>query len=170
MKPLWAGGSKVSLKNTPPPSGAPVTRPLAKAVTNWESTGLVAYTGAACAEDAAIRYILKDSAVIEISQGLLAVAAGQHYVSSPLTVHLLNRNKRVQEFGQRAPGLQNLTDSERRILRMIAEDKSSKQIADELNIHFRTVENRRTLICQKLGLHGNNALLKFALQHRFEIE
>jgi DNA-binding CsgD family transcriptional regulator len=52
---------------------------------------------------------------------------------------------------------------------MVAHNKSSKEIADELCIQYRTVENRRTMICQKLGLHGSNALLKFALEHRAEI-
>ena len=42
-------------------------------------------------------------------------------------------------------------------------------IAAELFIHYRTVENHRTSICQKLGLHGHNALFKFALQHKSEL-
>ena len=114
-------------------------------------------------------YILKDSAVLEVAHGLLAIAEGQHYVSAPMTVHLLNRKRQIEEFAQSEPGLSGLTGSERRILRMIANYKSSKDIADELCIHYRTVENRRTVICQKLGLHGNNALLKYALEHRPEI-
>jgi DNA-binding NarL/FixJ family response regulator len=114
-------------------------------------------------------YILKDSAILEVAQGLLAVARGQHYVSAPLTVQLLNRNRQVESFKQGDAGLSELSEYERRILRMVAHNKSSKEIADELCIQYRTVENRRTMICQKLGLHGSNALLKFALEHRAEI-
>lgn len=114
-------------------------------------------------------YILKHSAVLEIVNGLLAVAAGQHYVSAPLTTHLLNRIRQTETFERSEPRLGSLTTSERQILRLIANTRSSKQIAEELCIHYRTVENRRTLICQKLGLHGNNALLKFALEHKLEL-
>jgi DNA-binding CsgD family transcriptional regulator len=52
---------------------------------------------------------------------------------------------------------------------MIAENKSSKEIGAELFIHYRTVENHRVNICQKLGLHGTNSLLRFALQHKSEL-
>jgi len=55
------------------------------------------------------------------------------------------------------------------VLVMVAEGKSSKSIAEELFIHYRTVENHRTNICQKLGLQGHNALFKFALQHKAEL-
>jgi DNA-binding CsgD family transcriptional regulator len=56
-----------------------------------------------------------------------------------------------------------------RILRLIAESKTSKEIAAELFISYRTVENHRANICQKLDLHGSNALVKFAIEHRSEI-
>jgi DNA-binding NarL/FixJ family response regulator len=112
-------------------------------------------------------YILKESALSEITNGLMAVAAGQYYVSSALTAFLLRRHGHAAAEG--LAGLGALSESERRILRMIAHGKSSKEIADELCIHYRTVENRRTAICQKLGLRGSNALLKFALQNKAEL-
>jgi len=43
---------------------------------------------------------------------------------------------------------------------------SSKDIADECGIHYRTVENHRTNICAKLDLQGSHALLKFAMLNR----
>jgi DNA-binding NarL/FixJ family response regulator len=114
-------------------------------------------------------YILKDTAVTEIVKGLRAVAAGQHYWSEALTAHLLLRRNRVQAFAQAHPTLNDLTPSERRILGMIADGKSSKEIAAELFIHYRTVENHRTSICEKLDLHGPNTLIRFALQHKSEL-
>ncbi|MEP7273036.1 MAG: helix-turn-helix transcriptional regulator [Acidobacteriota bacterium] len=59
--------------------------------------------------------------------------------------------------------------TERRILRLIAEYKTSKQIAEELSIHYRTVDNHRTNISGKLGLHGSHALIKFALKHQSDL-
>lgn len=114
-------------------------------------------------------YILKESALEEIVQGLRAVTAGQFYVSAPLTAHLLGRRSRANSLAERHPGLNNLTPAERGILRGILEGKSSKQIGADLFIHFRTVETHRTNICQKLGLQGHNALFKFALEHKSEL-
>ena len=52
---------------------------------------------------------------------------------------------------------------------MISDYKSSKEIAEELFIHFRTVENHRNNINRKLDLSGHNALLKFAVEHKNEL-
>ena len=111
-------------------------------------------------------YVLKDSALSEIVEGILAVAAGRHHISSSLIGYLVQRRERQQEFSRSQSGLDALTATERRILGLIAADKSSKEIAAELFIHYRTVENHRNNVCQKLGLHGHNALLRFALQNR----
>ena len=111
-------------------------------------------------------YILKESAVIEIATGLRAVAAGQFYVTASLMPYLLHRRNLAQDLTKTRPSLTELTATERRILQMVADSKSSKEIAGELFIHYRTVENHRTNICQKLGLRGHNALLKFALQQK----
>ena len=114
-------------------------------------------------------YLLKDSALTEIVKALRTVAEGNYYVTPSLTAYLVHRRSSAQMFASEKPGLANLTPTERRILGMVAEGKSSKSIAEELFIHYRTVENHRTNICQKLGLQGHNALFKFALQHKAEL-
>jgi DNA-binding NarL/FixJ family response regulator len=114
-------------------------------------------------------YLLKDSALTEITKALRAVAAGEHYVTPSLAAHAFHRSRRTEDFAKRQPGLQTLTPTERRILSMVAEGHSSKSIATELFIHYRTVENHRNNICQKLELRGPNALFKFAVQHRSEL-
>jgi DNA-binding CsgD family transcriptional regulator len=53
-------------------------------------------------------------------------------------------------------------------LKLIAEYKTSKEIADELFVSIRTIDAHRANICQKLELHGSHALLKFALEHKSE--
>jgi DNA-binding NarL/FixJ family response regulator len=114
-------------------------------------------------------YILKDSAVTEVVQGIKTVAAGQPYVSAPLVQYLLQHRSRAESLATQQPGLDSLTSGERRILAMVADGRSSKDIAAALFIHYRTVENHRTNICQKLGLSGPHALLKFALAHKHEL-
>lgn len=112
-------------------------------------------------------YLLKESATEEIVTAIHTVTAGQVYVSSAIALQLL------QGSGAASPAQSNslirdLTPSERRILLLIADGLSSKEIGAELSIHYRTVENHRTNICRKLGIEGANALLRFAVQHKGE--
>jgi DNA-binding NarL/FixJ family response regulator len=114
-------------------------------------------------------YLLKQSVLPDIVRGLRAVAAGEHFVTSSLTSFLVERRTRAMALAQQRPELQSLTANERRIVQLIADGRSSKEIAGELFLHYRTVENYRTAICQKIGISGANALLKFAMQHRSEL-
>jgi DNA-binding NarL/FixJ family response regulator len=111
-------------------------------------------------------YILKDSAMLEIVSAIRAVSEGGYYVSGPMMGHLMRRRAAgIQQSGH-DKALAELTPAELRIVRMIASNKTSKEIAGELGLNFRTIENRRTTICEKLDLRGANALLKFALEHK----
>lgn len=114
-------------------------------------------------------YIVKDNAIADVINCLRAVAAGQLYITASISQYLLNRSKRASLLAEKKPGLSSLTPTERRVLNLIAEYKTSKQIADELFIHSRTVDNHRTNICSKLDIHGSHALLKFALEHKSEL-
>ena len=114
-------------------------------------------------------YLLKDSAISDVVNCVRAVAAGQHYISPAISGYLVNRSARRAAFDERTPGLSELTPAERRILRLIAEHRTSREIAEELSISHRTVENHRHSICHKLGLHGSNALVRYALEHRHEL-
>lgn len=107
-------------------------------------------------------YVVKDSAIDEITSAIHAAASGGNFVSPALTNLLF---KRLQKPVENSP-LDSLTTSERRVLKLVAESKASKQIADELFISVRTVENHRANICAKLGLEGKNALLSYALTNR----
>jgi DNA-binding NarL/FixJ family response regulator len=111
-------------------------------------------------------YILKESAPTEIVEAIRKVAAGQFAISNSLTSYLLNRNRRAERLASDSPGLLELTPAERRILQMIAEYKTSKEIAEDLCIHYRTVENHRTNICRKLNIHGSHSLMRFALKYK----
>jgi DNA-binding NarL/FixJ family response regulator len=111
-------------------------------------------------------YVLKDAAAREINAAIRAAAAGEPYVSPAISSFLLRRAQRASALRQEKPALEQLTPAERRILSLIARGKTSKEVAEELAISYRTVENHRANICAKLGLSGTNALLRFALEHR----
>jgi DNA-binding NarL/FixJ family response regulator len=114
-------------------------------------------------------YVLKDDAAIELHNCLQRVARGQPYVSPALTTFLLRRRSRTEQLAATARGLEDLTTAERRILKRVAQKKSTKEIARELFLSPRTVEAHRANICQKLSLQGSNSLLVFAVEHRDEL-
>ncbi len=114
-------------------------------------------------------YVLKDGAITEIVSAIRAVAAGRNYFSPELSTYLVNRVSRAAGLVRGKPGARDLTPSERRVLKLIAEEKTSKQIADVLCVSVRTVETHRAHICEKLDLHGFNALVRFAITHKSEL-
>ena len=118
--------------------------------------------------DAGVKgYVIKDSAITEITSAIRAAARGENFISPTLSTLLVKRLNRAEK-PQNAP-LDSLTESERRILKLVAEAKNNQQIADELFISVRTVENHRSNICHKLHLDGKNSLLIYALTHKSEI-
>jgi DNA-binding NarL/FixJ family response regulator len=111
-------------------------------------------------------YVLKDSAVVDIVSCINAVVRGEYYTSPALTTYLVDRSRIAERPRGSRPGLPDLTPTERHVLRLIADYKTSKEIAEDLGISRRTVETHRTNICQKLEIHGSHALMKFALEHK----
>lgn len=111
-------------------------------------------------------YILKDNAAKEILSAIRSAVNDQYYICPLLSHFLMNRELQAKQLARKNPGIDALTPAEKRILKLIADSKTSKEIAEELNISFRTVENHRTNICNKLELHGSHALLKFAFDNK----
>jgi len=114
-------------------------------------------------------YVVKDSAVTDIVASIRAASAHRSYISPVVSSYLLNRTQRSGKLAQEKPGISRLTPTERQILKLLTENKTSREIAAEMFISHRTVENHRANICQKLEISGNNALLKFALEHKSEL-
>jgi DNA-binding NarL/FixJ family response regulator len=114
-------------------------------------------------------YVLKESAATDITSCIKAVAAGQNYVSPELSTYLLNRGQRTAALLKDQPNLGELTATERRVLALLAGYKTNREIAAELFVSVRTIENHRANICSKLNLHGTHALMKFALKHKSEL-
>jgi len=106
-------------------------------------------------------YILKDTAVTDIVDGIKAVAEGGHYTSPALST---SDERRAARTGD-SEGFDRLTATERRVLSLVAAYKTSAAIAEELGASVRTVQTHRANICDKLGIEGNHALIKFALEH-----
>ena len=105
-------------------------------------------------------FVIKDGAANDIINAIKSIVAGQSFFSSSLSQFLLNR------YSKPKSPLENLTAGERRVLRLVADGKTTKEIAKELFVSPRTVEHHRAHISAKLDLSGKNALLTFALTNK----
>lgn len=114
-------------------------------------------------------YLLKDCTDAELLRCIAAVAAGHHCLSPTMTTRLVEKTQRVEHFARQAPALHLLTPQERTILRLVAGDRTSKEIAQELGIARKTVDIHRANICRKLEIHGQHVLARFAARHRGEL-
>lgn len=117
------------------------------------------------AVDAGVKgFVIKDGAANDIVSCIKSVAKGQSFFSSMLSQFLLDSHTKSKS------AIEILTVSEQRVLHMIADGKSTRQIADELFVSPRTVEHHRANIAGKLDLKGKNALLAFALTNKDKIK
>jgi DNA-binding NarL/FixJ family response regulator len=113
--------------------------------------------------DADVRgFVVKDGAASEVVACIKAVMRGESFFSPLLAQFLVERRGRESFLG-------NLTEAERRVLRLLADGSTSREIADELFISVRTVEHHREHICAKLNLKGKNALLTFAVTNKSKL-
>ena len=114
-------------------------------------------------------YLLKDDAMEVVLLGLKAVASGGIFLSPAISGWLGRRHQRASALKEEKTGLKALTATERRVLLLVAENKTNKEIGAELFISARTVETHRANICQKLQFQGAHKMLQFAIEHRSEI-
>jgi DNA-binding NarL/FixJ family response regulator len=114
-------------------------------------------------------FILKESAMAEVCEAVGAVSAGGEFISPALSRYLINRRRRCDALGEALPTLKDLTTTELKVLRLVAESKSSKEIAAALGNSVRTIDSHRANIAGKLKLNGSHALLTFALDHKDEL-
>jgi two-component system, NarL family, response regulator DegU len=114
-------------------------------------------------------YVLKESAAADLLNALRCVAQGRTFISPCLSGFLLRRSEQSAALKRDKPGLEFLSPTERRVLKLIAEDKTTKEIADALAISTRTVDTHRQHISYKLHLSGSHSLLKFAYDNKSKL-
>ncbi|RME77703.1 MAG: DNA-binding response regulator [Chloroflexi bacterium] len=100
-------------------------------------------------------YLLKDTRSKELLHTIRTVYQGQAVISPELTARLLDEFRRLSEpKAESKPTYQTLTNQERRILTLVAEGASNKDIAVELGLSERTVKNYLSIIFQKLQVNN----------------
>lgn len=107
-------------------------------------------------------YLLKDAAASELEVAVRAVAKGDTYLSAEISRKVVDAYVR----GEQPPvdPLSGLTGRKREVLQLVAEGKSSKQIASILGLSIKTVEAHRTQLMRQLGIHDIAGLARFAVR------
>lgn len=117
----------------------------------------------------ALGFILKENAVQDVIEGIRLASKGEPFISPTISSLLINRMRNHSKLEEDRQVLNQLTPSELKIIKLVAENLTSNEIAERLFVSYKTVENHRANICAKLGLKGSNSLLKFAIQNKNSI-
>ncbi len=111
-------------------------------------------------------YLLKENAVADVMNCIHTVLNDEYYISPAISGFLVRRSQNAKTPSSTIPYVDDLTKAERIILKLISEEHTSHQIALQLYVSPKTVENHRNNISKKLHLSGTHSLLKFALSNR----
>jgi DNA-binding NarL/FixJ family response regulator len=108
-------------------------------------------------------YLLKDSAFEELELAIMTVMSGQPYLSPKITDVV------IKEYIHNIPANETtafsaLTAREREVLQLLAEGKTTKQIAVYLSISVKTIETHRQQVMEKLNMHSIAELTKYAIR------
>lgn len=111
-------------------------------------------------------YVAKECAGEEVIAAVRAVHAGRRYLSSRVSERLVDEYMRQQcGGGESEAPLSRLSPRERQVLRLVADGRTSQEIAEILSLSPKTVETYRSRTMRKLQLPNLAALVKYALRH-----
>jgi DNA-binding NarL/FixJ family response regulator len=117
-------------------------------------------------EAGASGYLLKDAAFEELSGAIKAILKGQIYLSPSIAGVVVNQAF-ARSGAKSKPEQPRLSQREREVLQLIAEGKSTREIAAALYVSVKTVETHRKQIMDKLGLYSVAELTKYAIREGF---
>ncbi len=104
-------------------------------------------------------YLLKDAAINELQMAVQAVAQGQFFLSPSISRQV------VDSYLHGGPtGLDLLSPRQREILQLIAEGKSTREIAETLHLSVKTIESHRVQLMDRLDIHDVAGLIRYALR------
>lgn len=107
-------------------------------------------------------YVLKGGGSVELLSAIRAVMEGGVYLNPMMTKKVLSDVLKRPEHAE--TGTDPLTPRERQVLKLIAEGKTNREIADDLVLSLNTVQTHRLHIMEKLNLHSRAELVKYAIR------
>jgi two-component system, NarL family, response regulator NreC len=103
-------------------------------------------------------FVLKTDTVKELAQAVYVVSRGKTYIAPSVS-------SVMKQYPTRSPAEGPLSVRERQLLRLIAEGRNTKEIADLLSISCKTVRAHRDHIMQKLDIHDTAGLVRYSIDH-----
>jgi RNA polymerase sigma factor (sigma-70 family) len=110
-------------------------------------------------------YLIKETAGLEVVDAVREVYRGERYLSQRIADLLTDISFRSLENSGETSQLEQLSPREREILQLVAEGKTSQEIAQRLSISSKTVDTYRSRLMHKIGVEDVAGLVKFAIQH-----
>ena len=110
-------------------------------------------------------YIVKDSAPLELKMAIDAIMGGEIYLSSRVSRDLVAAVLQGDN-GESRSSIDLLTSRQREVLQMLAEGRSTKEIASALELSVKTVETHRASLMDRLGIYDLAGLVVFAARHK----
>ncbi|MDP2886579.1 MAG: response regulator transcription factor [Ignavibacteria bacterium] len=107
-------------------------------------------------------YVSKDSVATELAVALRRIAGGRKYVSEEISQNLLEKVRGEVPLMSH----ETLSDREFQILRLIGSGKTISDIAVQLNLSVSTVNTHRTHILEKMNMHANAELMRYAIENK----
>lgn len=108
-------------------------------------------------------YVLKGADIHDLLDAVRSAARGEVYLHPTATKALVADYLRRSRSGEDRAGYDSLSDREREILHLIAQGRTTPEIAAELTLSAHTVQSHRDHIMAKLDLHSKAALIKYAI-------
>ena len=109
-------------------------------------------------------YLLKESAGREMVDAVRCVHSGHRYLSQRITEIMAEDYVRLRQASPDKSPLETLSPSERQVLQLVVEGKSSAEIAQVLSLSVKTVETYRSRLMRKLNITDIPGLVRFAIQ------
>ena len=109
-------------------------------------------------------YLLKDATDEDLMPAIHAVASGKPYFSPRVTAVLIEDYMRTLQRRGLTDSYDLLTDREKEVLHLLAEGRSNKEVATQLDVGLSTVETHRANLMQKLNLHNTAEVVLYAVR------
>jgi len=110
----------------------------------------------------AMGYLLKDADINELELALRSIYRGETYLSPAVSKHVVTNY--LRRVGNESSSLEQLTSRQREILQLIAEGKTTKEIAQILYISVKTVETHRMQLMKRLEIYDVAGLVRYAIR------
>ncbi len=107
-------------------------------------------------------YLLKDSVVSELELAVRAVGRGEIYLSPAVSPKGIADY--LRRLGMGPPEEEKLTPRQREVLQLIAEGRTTQEIAERLHVGVKTVETHRAQLMDRLGIHDVAGLVRYAIR------